>query len=272
MNLKLIKLFLGKIKLFIRHLDEKFNNRRLTNVYSTKLASRDREQFDMLFENGMWINYHQIPNPISSLCDQYGSDKGSLRPFDASETWATHNYADFYHHLFNRFRYSVKNVFECGIGSVNPSIPFHFKLDGIPGASLRVWREYFPNANIYGADIDPSALFNENRIKTFLLDQTSPDSCNNLFSQFNDDFFDIIIDDGLHEFSAGKNLFLCSIDKLNSNGWYIIEDVLPSDLTHYEAFFKTLPFQTHFISMKRDKTGIKSVGSNSLVLIEKISH
>ena len=26
--------------------------------------------------------------------------------------------------------------------------------DGKPGASLRVWKEYFSNAEIYGADID----------------------------------------------------------------------------------------------------------------------
>lgn len=35
-----------------------------------------------------------------------------------------------------------------------------------PGASLRVWRDFFPNAVIYGWDIDPSAMvYDEERIK-----------------------------------------------------------------------------------------------------------
>ena len=41
-----------------------------------------------------------------------------------------------------------------------------------PGASLRVWNEYFKNATIYGADIDKSTLFEEKKIKTFYVDQT----------------------------------------------------------------------------------------------------
>jgi len=132
-----------------------------------------------------------------------------------------------------------------------------------------VWRDYFPHATIFGADIDHACLFQESRIKTFQFDQTSKDSCEMLFSQFPDGFFDIMIDDGLHEFSAGSNLFLSSIDKLNFTGWYIIEDILPGDLRAYEAFFGRLNFRTQFISMKRDKTGLPSIGSNSLIVIEK---
>jgi hypothetical protein len=162
------------------------------------------------------------------------------------------------------------NVFECGIGSENPLIPFHFKLSGTPGASLRVWRDYFPQANIYGADIDPSTLFQEDRIKTFQFDQTSKESCEILFSRFDNEFFDIMIDDGFHEFYAGSNLFMNSIDKLSPSGWYIIEDILPRDLKAYEEFFRPLKFRTQFISMKRDKRGLPSIGSNSLIVIEKI--
>ena len=42
--------------------------------------------------------------------------------------------------------------------------------NGKPGASLRVWRDYFYNAEIYGADIDKTN-FSEKRIKTFFVDQ-----------------------------------------------------------------------------------------------------
>ena len=33
------------------------------------------------------------------------------------------------------------------------------------GASLRSWQEYFPNAMIYGGDIQEDTQFEENRIK-----------------------------------------------------------------------------------------------------------
>ena len=34
------------------------------------------------------------------------------------------------------------------------------KIDGsyVPGRSLRVWRDFFPNARIHGADVDPGAV------------------------------------------------------------------------------------------------------------------
>ena len=39
--------------------------------------------------------------------------------------------------------------------------------EGKPLASLRAWRDYFQNANIYGADIDKNILKDEDRIKMF---------------------------------------------------------------------------------------------------------
>jgi hypothetical protein len=47
-----------------------------------------------------------------------------------------------------------------------------------------------------------------------------------------------MIDDGLHTFEAGSTLFLNSIDKLSSNGIYIIEDVTPQNLARYKKFFQ----------------------------------
>jgi len=41
-----------------------------------------------------------------------------------------------------------------------------------PGSSLRVWKDYFKNAEIYGADLDKTILFNnEDKIHTFYVDQ-----------------------------------------------------------------------------------------------------
>ena len=39
-------------------------------------------------------------------------------------------------------------MFECGLGTNNPNLKSNMTENGIPGASLRVWRDYFFNAKI----------------------------------------------------------------------------------------------------------------------------
>ena len=54
------------------------------------------------------------------------------------------------------------NIFEVGLGTNNVDVPSNMGKDGKPGASLRAWRDYFPNA-----DIDTRILFKEDKIQTF---------------------------------------------------------------------------------------------------------
>ena len=96
---------------------------------------------------------------------------------------------------------------------------------GKPGASLKVWRDYFINAEIIGADVDKDILFNSDRIKTFEVDQTNEQSIKNMWNKINLKNFDLIIDDGLHNYEAGITLFKNSFDRLKKDGIYIIEDV-----------------------------------------------
>ena len=98
-------------------------------------------------------------------------------------------------------------------------------INGIPGASLRVWRDYFRNAQIYGADIDKNVLFQEDRISTFYVDQLNTSSIETMWKKIGIKNFDIIIDDGLHNTDANINLFTNSFNKLKRNGIYIIEDI-----------------------------------------------
>ena len=90
-------------------------------------------------------------NPLSLLSEKYGSDKGGYKKI---HSWDPHNYTDFYHKVLAEKIQSTKKVFECGIGTNNPKLVSNMGVDGIPGASLRMWRDYIPNAQIYGADID----------------------------------------------------------------------------------------------------------------------
>lgn len=189
------------------------------------------------------FSVHHPPRTFSSfamLCDRYGSDKGTRFAGPHPYGHPPHSYADFYSSLFDHCRLSMRKVFECGLGTNNPAIPSNMSATGRPGASLRAWRDYFPHAAIYGADIDKEILFTEDRIKTFHVDQTCPESIAALWRTPELNEFDVIIDDGLHTFEAGITFFEHSHRRLRPGGIYVIEDVtLPTLQQLSEYFMKT---------------------------------
>lgn len=140
-------------------------------------------------------------------------------------------------------------------------------IHGKPGASLRVWRDYFPNAIIYGADIDKDVLFEEERIKTFYMDQLNPKSIKEYWEMVGEDNFDFMLDDGLHTFEAGSSLFNNSIGKLSKLGTYVIEDVLFEDLCRYKDFFRNSPYAVNDIVLNRPNLPLRD---NNLVVIRKV--
>ena len=71
--------------------------------------------------------------------------------------------------IFSNSRNDIKLLFECGIGTNNPNLISSMGADAKPGASLKMWEDFFPNASIFAADIDKDVLINKGRIKSFLL-------------------------------------------------------------------------------------------------------
>ena len=103
---------------------------------------------------------------LTDLMNLFGSDKGGRNNH--------HNFASYYSEIFFHKRNDIKNFLEIGLGTNDTSVLSNMGSNGIPLASLRAWRDYFKNANIYGADIDKNILKNEDRIETFYVDQTDP--------------------------------------------------------------------------------------------------
>lgn len=125
-----------------------------------------------------------------------------------------HHFTEFYEQMFAGRRLEVKKVLEIGIGLM---APYYVK-----GASLYMWREYFPNATIYGADINPELIFADDRIITYLCDQTKRKDLRRLIKDVGSDV-DIFIDDGLH--TPESQIMTClTIKPLIPNATYIIED------------------------------------------------
>lgn len=205
---------------------------------------------------------------LDILANKYGSDKGNISKVSNYNTffWYPHTYTKVYGVLFSKIRYDVKNIFECGIGTTNQNIASNMSMTGKPGASLRMWRDYFTNAIIWGGDIDRDVLFTEERINTGYIDQTSINSINEFFYGTGVNEFDII-DDGLHTYEAAASLFDSSIQYLSLNGLYIIEDLSINDI---------IKFQEH-VSCSNKKFSVKycimctpfSI-DNNLVIIKKL--
>lgn len=163
----------------------------------------------------------KVSTPLCEIMGRNKSDKGGV-----NITQCKHNYTTLYHHLFKDMREKKLRVFELGLGTNNPHLPSSMGVNGRPGASLYGWEEYFPHADIFGADIDTAILFKTDRITTFYCDQTNPHIINYMWTQpALQEGFDIIVEDGLHTFQANVCFFENSIHKLNPNGYYIIEDI-----------------------------------------------
>lgn len=207
-------------------------------------------------------------NELSLLCDLYGSDKGTTCGRTA------HTYTSVYEYLFRDIRSEVKLVFECGLGTNNPNIPSNMGINGRPGASLRVWRDYFPNAHVIGVDIDKDILFSENRIETGYIDQTSPETIIAFFNSLDEKHrnnFDIMIDDGLHGFDATKCLFENSFSQVKTNGIYIIEDVYDNDVLTFKGYFKQYFTENEaLVNYMLMPAGGEVKGVNNLIIIKKL--
>lgn len=251
----------------IRTIDDLLLNKAVQRRrYNKKLARQLNE-----LESGLdykFVVYHKKNERdlVSQLCDKYGSDKGGIKTSGQSYPWPLHTYADFYSRLFSHCRQSVKKVFECGLGTNNPDLVSSMGAHGKPGASLRVWRDYFPNATVYGADIDRDILFEEDRIRTFYIDQLDPTAIAAFWQRVGIGDFDFMLDDGLHTFEAGSCLFEHSVSRLAQDGVYIIEDVGPSDLLRYKNFFSKTDYAVDYVTMFRPNVRL---GDNNLVVIRK---
>lgn len=140
-----------------------------------------------------------------------------------------HSYSPAYYELLSPFKYEIKNMLEIGIGNL-PLMEKIIPEGYIPGASIKAWRDFFTNATIYAVDIIPEVLFQEDRIKTYQVDQSSRDSIvqfmETVKTETSEDFvFDYIIDDGSHIID---HMIISGYEfpkYLKEGGIYIIEDI-----------------------------------------------
>ena len=211
------------------------------------------------------IVYSHKNNLFSSLCDKFGTDKGfiDLKKRIFYNNYHPHNYADIYSLLFDHCRHDFKNILELGIGTNNPNLASSMGKKYKPGSSLRALKAYFTKANVFGADIDDSILFEEERISTFYVDQLNPASISKMWNEVGNIQMDLIIDDGIHTLEGCKMFFDNSIENLREGGVYIIEDVDPIFLIELYNYFKKKKYNVSIIKLNSSKHNL--LDDNNLI-------
>lgn len=144
-------------------------------------------------------------NELSNLAKKYQCDKGEAR-VDGHES---HKYTKIYHELFVPIKEEVENILEIGVNK---------------GGSLRMWRDFFPNAMIYGVDYQEKFLFSEGGIVTFKGGQGDPNTIKDNIAKLKIKF-DLIIDDGSHRHEHQQKTLSALFKFLKPGGLYIIEDL-----------------------------------------------
>jgi hypothetical protein len=133
-----------------------------------------------------------------------------------------HNFCEIYDNVLQNYRDDEIRFLEIGIQN---------------GYSIRMWKEYFSKSEIVGGDIDDKSFLDDDRIKTYIVNQENP---NELLSI--PGLFDIIIDDGGHTMLQQQITLSTMFNRLKSGGIFIIEDLHTSVLSFkgYGSFGATI--------------------------------
>ena len=128
---------------------------------------------------------------LHSLGVKYGTDKATY-----------HNFCNIYENKLGHLKEDKIRFLEIGIAS---------------GSSIKMWRDYFTNAEIVGVDILDRKYLEDDRIKTLVVNQEKVDELNSISGDF-----DIIVEDGGHTMYQQQITLKVMFKKLKPGGIYIL--------------------------------------------------
>ena len=180
------------------------------------------------FENKFKTISIDSSNYFSKLCflgGKFGSDKSVF----CTKTPYKHSYTAVYNILFSHLKNNQINFAEIGI---------------LQNASVKMWREFFTNANIDGFEFNEDLIITaENEklknTKYFKIDVRNRESIKKSFLKTNKEY-DVIIDDSTHIFNDQINIIFTAKNFLKPGGYLIIEDIFSkktkySEKNYYQA-------------------------------------
>jgi len=141
---------------------------------------------------------------LIEIVDNLKTDKNTL-----------HSYLELYQKLLINKKDTAQNVLEIGIAE---------------GGSIKMWSEFFTNADIHGLDIiNIDNVLDEIKNNDKIILYTSTDAYNDIF--FKTEFlnknkrFDVMIDDGPHTLESMLKFIRLYSQLMTNDGILIIEDV-----------------------------------------------
>jgi predicted O-methyltransferase YrrM len=172
-------------------------------------------------QNRYWRLSVSYLDRLNALAQQWGSDKGSA---DRDQRLQALRYMDYYAEYFARHfarPEKVKSVLEIGTNT---------------GASLRIWAEFFPNADVLGVDVtrqyEVAERLDHPRISTHIVEPGRADSSSKAVKwaeHLGHNSFDIIIDDGSHDQYDQQDSLGFLFPYLSRGGLYVIEDIITGE-------------------------------------------
>lgn len=150
-----------------------------------------------------------------------------------------HSYLELYDKLLLNYKYNATNILEIGIGP-----PPRISGFSNNGGSIKLWHDYFVNAQIITADIIPlediaQDLLNNPRIHIVLADAYDPHGIG--YSILSMMRFDVVLDDGPHTLDSMIRFICLYLPLVNDGGILIIEDV--QDITWLDVLKQHVPDQ-----------------------------
>ena len=159
--------------------------------------------------NTLRIETTDMATNLCVLGKKYSTDKS---PFNI--TRHRHPYTSIYDLLFSNLRNENLNFAEIGI---------------LDNASIRMFREYFSKASIYGFEFNEDLIkkAKRNKLKKVYYHKINVKNKDNIYKAFKkvNKKFKIIIDDSTHEFNDQINVIEKTINFLAPGGYLIIEDI-----------------------------------------------
>jgi hypothetical protein len=163
-----------------------------------------------------------------------------------TDKWGAHRYTPHYQHHFEQLRRRPVNVLEIGIGG-----DFRTRT---AGASLRMWKHFFPHGQIYGLDINDRSAVEEPRIRVFQGDQSDAALLKRIAAEIGR--LDVVIDDGSHRPAHVIATFQTLFPLLADDGIYVVEDIQTSYWPEWGGSEAIDDPQTSMAMLKRFADGL----------------
>ncbi len=202
---------------------EKGNFKRLAEQ---ELSEEDQQNLRLIKEkiyavfNGKTVPqsiYNKVNAMLSSkvltldmLGFKHGTDKAFMDITSGAPRLA-HDYLRHYEALLGSYRFDKMILIEFGC---------------FRGASLRMWEDWLPNAEILGVDIDENAKSHERgRVHVLIGDATRQETCDKIRALLGNQQPFVIVDDASHAWSDQRRSLEMFWSLLAPGGFYIVEDL-----------------------------------------------